>query len=143
MSATKRPQPGKNPTIRTQRRRIIAEKIVKQVGPAAIAKQIGISRQMVNVEIRAPETQGFIRGALAPYLDEIGGLMPAVLLTLEQGLAPDQPMPDRLRAVRTTGYVMELADGRKSDGDVADRPERFAGTLEELLVLYRRTTTAE
>jgi hypothetical protein len=137
----KRPQPGKNKTVRTQRRRVIAKKLVQGIPPKKIGEQIGLSRQMVNVEIRAAETQAFIKGAMAPYLDEIAGLIPPALKVVKTALSgPKQKMQDRLRGVKTLGYLMELAEGRKTDGDVADRPTRFAGTMEELLILYRETT---
>lgn len=138
---SKRPQPGKNKTIRTQRRRFIAKQLVRQVPPAKIGKALGISRQMVNVELRAPETQAFIRGAMAPHLDEIKDLIPAALQVVGTALkGRRQEMANRLRAVKTLGYLMELGEGRKSDGNDADRPVRFAGTMEELLILYRQTT---
>lgn len=138
----KRPQPGKNATIRTQRRRVIAKKLVEQTPPAKIAKQIGISRQMVNVEIRADETQAFIRGAMAPYLDEIRELIPPALAVVRSVLTGQfYCAADKLRAVKTTGYLMELAEGRTTDGDRSDRPARFDGTMHDLLALYHQTTT--
>jgi hypothetical protein len=135
----KRPQPGKNKTIRTMRRRAIAQALVEQTPTTKIAKAIGISRQMVNVEIRAPETQAFIQNALAPYLDEISGLIKPALVAVKDGLGKKQITVDRLRSVKTLGYLMELAEGKKSDGQLSNRPQRFAGTMEELLILYRQT----
>jgi hypothetical protein len=136
----KRPQPGKNKTIRTQRRKVIAKKLVEQIPPSKIAKQIGISRQMVNVEIRAPETQAFIKGMMHPHLPAISRMIPRALAAVNTCLKPSNEPINRLRAAKTLGYFMELAEGRKTDGNPADRPQRFDGTMEDLLVLYRKTT---
>lgn len=118
---------------------MIAKAVVAQVPPSVIAEKIGVDREIVRKELQAPETQAFIRGALAPYLDDISGLIPPALTAVREGLHKSQQTADRLRAVKTLGYLMELAEGRKADGSWNDRPRRWAGTMEELLVLYRQT----
>lgn len=164
-SVTKRrPQPGKNKTIRTERRREIAKALVQQVPTSEIARQQGISRQMVNIEINADETRQFIRHALAPHLDEIRELVSPALQAVKDTLGPTRvhPVPeedeeglptgevklvtvpndpkDRLRAVKTLGYLMELAEGRRRhDDDDRREPRRFSGTYEDLLILHHTT----
>jgi len=136
----KRPQPCKNPTVRKQTRRAIAKKLVQRKGPKQIGKELGMSRQNVNFHIRAPETQAFIRAALDPYLDEIAGLVRPALKVVRIALTGKRvATADKLRAVKTLGYLMELAEGRKTDGDASDLPPRWHGTLEQLLILHHTT----
>lgn len=155
--AAKRPQPGKNKTIRTQRRRVIAKALVEQVPTQKIAECIGISRQMVNHEIRQPETQGFIRAAMEPYKDDIREMIPAALSAVKDGLGPSRPyeienedgtkgtvampneMIDRLRASKMLMHWLEFTEGKTAEKS-GDQAPRFSGTMHELLILFRETT---
>ena len=161
MASGKRPQPGKNPTIRTQRRKTIAKALVEQVPTTQIAQAIGISRQMVNHEIRQEETQGFIKSAMQPYLDDIREMIPSALGAVREGLGRARPYEveqedgttkvvaipndqvDRLRASKLLMNWLELAEGKKDDGALKHNAQRFSGTMHELLVLYRETVIEE
>ncbi len=136
--AVKRPQPCKNAVVRKQTRRAIAKKLVQRKAPTAIAKELGISRQMVNNHIREPETQAFIRDAMAPYLDELKELIPGALAAVRAALDPEQETVDRLRGVKALTDLMHLAEGRDTDGNATDRP-RWQGQYEDLLILHHRT----
>lgn len=138
----KRPQPGKNKTIRTQRRKAIAAKLIAQTPVQVIAKDVRLTRQMVNHEIRQSETQELIKGMMAQHVPAMSRLIPRALSAINKTLKPGNQPIDRLRAAKTLGYYMELAEGRKTDDPSTNRPPRFAGTMEELLVLFHRTTQA-
>ena len=132
------PKQGKNQTIRTERRRQIAKAVIAQKPVKEIAREVGLTRQMVNLELKADETKQFIRHALAPHLEEIKDLVAPALEAIRDGLDESQEMRDRLRAVKTLGYVMELAEGRRRE-DELEPPRRFSGTYEDLLILHHTT----
>jgi hypothetical protein len=49
-----------------------------------------------------------------------------------------------LKAVERARDLLEMAEGKRTDGDGGDDlPRKFSGTMEELLVLYRKVTTGE
>ena len=142
------------------RRRAIAKAVVvEQKTPAMIGRELGISRQMVNVELRADETRQFIRSAMAPYLDDLRDLIPQAIAAVKDTLkspfdaiadAAEKGTPqealkclntpvDRIRAVRALGWMMQWAEGKASEGDHKPVADRFSGTLEDLLITHRET----
>ncbi len=132
---------ARHPEARKARRSVIAKAVVAQTPTRQIAANLGISRQAVYQELAQPETKELIQSWMRPHHESIKRMIPRALATVNKGLKPSNEMRDRLNAVKTLGVCMEWAEGKKDDSN--GTPLRFDGTLEELLVTFRRITTPE
>lgn len=148
--ATKKPGPNKrtgkpspkNKTSKRARRVAIVKGLVEQHTPSEIAAAIGVTRKTVYEELRAPETQELIRKWLEPYHGEVQELIPEAISAVRAGLFADE-IVDRLRAVKSLGIVMGWAQGKAGEGENNSPLYRFKGTMEELLIEYRKLTSSE
>jgi hypothetical protein len=130
----------KNKVSKRARRVVIAKALVEQHRPAEIAHAIGVSRKTIYEELKHPETQELIREWMKPHHSAIRRMIPRALAAVNTGLKPRNDMIDRLRAVKVLGNVMTWAQGKEPDGETG-RPKKFEGTMEELLILYRKVTS--
>ena len=126
------------------RRKAIATGLIQQQTPTQLSKVLGVSRETIYQELRAPETQQLIRSWMEPHHAAIKRMIPRALAAVHKGMKPSQEMRDRLNAVKTLGTVMGWAEGNANDGDSDhSRNLKFSGQMESLLVLYRQVTTGE
>jgi hypothetical protein len=145
--------------LSARRRKIATEKVIKGRKLSDVAAELGIARETASKDFNAAETQGYIRELLGKHDAEIEALVDKALLALDAGLgagvvwqgmeranAEGVKVADhktRLRAVRETLHLAGLRAGRNDDGSNAGIARNFNGTMEELLILYRRVTTPE
>jgi hypothetical protein len=47
-----------------------------------------------------------------------------------------------LKAIERARDLLEMAEGKRQDGDSSGSTDRFSGTLEELLVFYRQAAVS-
>lgn len=134
------PRVPANASAREARRVEIAKGVLSQQAPGQIAARLGVSRQTVYNELGAPETQELIRAWMQPHHQALQRMIPRAMSAVNKGLKPSNEIRDRLQAVKTLGTMMEWAEGRPGDGD-SNKPTRWSGTFDELLVMYRKITT--
>jgi hypothetical protein len=124
-----------------------------------VAAELGIARETASKDFNAPETRDYIRELLGKHDAAIEALVNKSLIALDAGLGATafwqgleirdddgNPVPDhktRLRAVAETWRLAGLRAGRNDDGSNAGIARNFSGTMEELLVLYRRVTSPD
>jgi hypothetical protein len=150
---------AKKPALTARRKKIAAEKVIKGRSLTDVAAELGVTRETASHDYNAPETQGYIRELLAKHDAEIEALTAKALLALDAGLGAvalwqgmecqnddGDPLPDhrtRLRAVAETWRLAALRGGKHDDGNGSSIARNFSGTMEELLILYRRVTASE
>lgn len=143
------------PALTARRKTIAAEKVLRGRKLTAIAKDLGVARETASKDFNAAETQEYIQQLLGKHDAQIEALVAKALVTLNEGLSATaywqgmevqdddaNPVPDhrtRLRAVAATWRLAALRAGRNDDGNQPTRAN-FNGTMEELLILYRRVT---
>lgn len=146
------------PALTARRKKIAAEKVIKGRKLTAIAAELGVTRETASHDFNAPETKDYIRELLGKHDAEIEALVNKSLVALDAGLGANalwqgleitdddgDSLPDhktRLRAVAQTWRLAALRGGKLDDGNGPARAN-FNGTMEELLILYRRVTTGE
>jgi hypothetical protein len=144
----------------TARRKAIASaKVIEGRTLTAVAAELGVTRETASKDFNAPETKDYIRELLGKHDTEIDALVTKSVAALDAGLGANvvwQGMEcadrdgvkladhkTRLRAVAETWRLAALRGGKNDDGNGSSIARNFSGTMEELLVLYRRVTTCE
>lgn len=129
------------------KRRIVAKGVVAGQPLSKIAREAKTSKRHVERLAAEEATQIIITELFKPHRDRLVKIVDKSITAVEQGLTAKigSKKPDhvvRLRAVGRARQVLEMAEGTRSDGE--DSPaKKFNGTMEELLVLYRKTITTE
>ena len=124
------------------RREKIVKALVRGEPHAKIAVDMGVSRQRMSQIVHDRGTQSLIQRMLQPHHRTLERLIPRALAAVNTSLKPSQETGDRLKGVRTLGYLMELAEGgAQKNGNGDNGAARFAGSMEELLLLYRKVIT--
>jgi hypothetical protein len=142
-------QPNKhvrNESGKRQKRRMeIAAGTLKGKSAKQIASELGVSREWIAREQNAPETQDLIQRLLAKHDAQLERIVGKHLDAIEAGLTALREDPEdhaaRMRAAAESARLLTLRAGRRDDGDssVTER-RKFSGTMEELLIEYRRIT---
>lgn len=114
---------------------LIAQRRAEGKSLSAIAEEIGCSKR--TLQNHKAEIDFCIAQVMRPHHQALARLVPKAIAVVSEAMQSGEETVNRLRAVKTLGYVMELAEGRRSD-DGTMPPQRYAGTLEEALILYRR-----
>lgn len=127
------------------KRRVVAKGIVAGKSTAAIAREAKTGKRHVERLATEPETQLLITDLMKPHRKKLEGLLKKSVEAVEAALKANRTdMADhraRMYGVRRTKDLLEMAEGKR-DGD--DAPIRkFSGTMEELLVLYRKVTAGK
>jgi hypothetical protein len=125
----------------------------------ALSERIEKLRQVIKARAEAPESQwaaGGETGLLAHTVKSIGSGLSAETVDefeVDTGLLKELREHERqlreelndftpnLRAVERARDLLEMAEGKTKEDNAGDRDLRFSGTLEDLLILYRRVTT--
>ena len=119
----------------------IAKELVDGKIPARIAKDLGISKQHVQILTAEPETQFLITQALAPIRAELEAMGPEAAAQVRQAFQALKSDPAdykaRMAAVSRYGDLLELAQGgQRSDGKGGPQAGQFSVTqMYEILQL--------
>ena len=126
--------------------------------PTALAGKIGVAPARVSELQRDPDTRAIAERMLEPHHARLAKLIPRAITAIERGLdatLPNSMKPDhmtRLRAVDRLRRMVELIedyDFRASEIEREPAPGEapaaggiIRGTLEEILLIYRRVAEA-
>lgn len=126
------------------KRRVVAKGVVAGKSTAAIAREAKVSTRHVERLAAEPETKLLITELLKPHHAKLKKLversLTAISTALTAKITDKADHRARLIAVRRTKDLLELAQGHTEPAGNVGAELKFAGTMEELLVLYRKIT---